>query len=112
MNYLCIDEGKQGMRNVQKSTGFTLEPGKGKSGSPEWLHCLREPEFKNHVFSPGEWGVFSGFPLLPIFCRLSSQLGTVICSKCLNNVDWGRIRGCVCLQDVKLCFNGGFCVGS
>lgn len=53
------------MRNVQKSAGFTFEAWKGEPESPEWLHCLYEPEFKNHVFSPGEWRVFSRFLLLP-----------------------------------------------
>lgn len=53
------------MRNVQKSAGFTLQLWKGESESPEWLHCLREPEFKNHVFSPEEWGIFFRFPPAP-----------------------------------------------
>lgn len=57
-------------------------------------------------------GFFPVSSCSPIFCRLSSQLGTVICCEYLNNVDWGRIRGCNALLDVELCFSGGFCVGS
>lgn len=117
MNSICIDEGEQRMRNVSYLQVSHLScVWKGEPKSAGWLRCFHEPEVKNHLFSLEERGVFFLFPPCSlIFCRLSFQLGTVICSEYLNNVGVGGedgSEGVSALLDVKLYFNAGFCVGS